>query len=174
MDETTASSATGSATNSSSMNMNDVPRANGLPIPPPLLALVFLAGGLILHAFARGPRVIFAHHILGLLLIAGGVGLCFYAAALFQARGTTKNPQGEATHFVAEMPYTFTRNPMYLGLTIILFGFAVFFSSVVMLVAPIGFLLVIDRMVIPLEEQNMERLFGTSYFDYKTRVRRWL
>jgi protein-S-isoprenylcysteine O-methyltransferase Ste14 len=28
--------------------------------------------------------------------------------------------------------------------------------------------------VIPLEEQNMERLFGTSYFDYKTRVRRWL
>jgi protein-S-isoprenylcysteine O-methyltransferase Ste14 len=72
------------------------------------------------------------------------------------------------------MPYTFTRNPMYLGITIVLFGFAVFFSSVVMLIAPIGFLLVIDRMAIPLEEQNMERLFGTSYFDYKTRVRRWL
>ena len=172
MDETTTSSASGSATNSTSMN--DVPRASGMPIPPPLLALAFLAGGLILHAFARGPRVIFAHHILGLLLIAGGVGLSLYAAALFQARGTTKNPQGEATHFVAEMPYTFTRNPMYLGLTIVLFGFAVFFSSVVMLIAPIGFFLVIDRMVIPLEEQNMERLFGTSYFDYKTRVRRWL
>lgn len=172
MDETTASSASGSAAKSPSMN--EVPRANGLPIPPPVLALAFLAGGLILHQFSRGPRTIFAHHILGLLLIAGGVGLCFFAAALFQARGTTKNPQGEATHFVAEMPYTFTRNPMYLGLTIVLFGFAVFFGSVAMLIAPIGFFVVIDRTVIPLEEQNMERLFGTSYFDYKTRVRRWL
>jgi protein-S-isoprenylcysteine O-methyltransferase Ste14 len=172
MDETTTSSASGSAASSNSMN--DVPRASGMPIPPPLLALAFLAGGLILHALSRGPRTIFAHHILGLLLIAGGVGLCFYAAALFQARGTTKNPQGEATHFVAEMPYTFTRNPMYLGITIVLFGFAVFFGSVAMLLAPVGFFLVIDRMVIPLEEQNMERLFGTSYFDYKTRVRRWL
>ena len=175
MDETstTSSSAStgGSTTTSSTPN---VPEAKGFPIPPPLLALLLLAGGLILHAMSGSPRTIFAHHILGLLIIAGGTGLCFYAAALFQARGTTKNPHGEATAFVVEMPYTFTRNPMYLGVTVVLFGFAVFFGSIAMLLAPIAFVVIIDRMVIPLEEQNLERLFSQQYSDYKTRVRRWL
>jgi protein-S-isoprenylcysteine O-methyltransferase Ste14 len=50
----------------------------------------------------------------------------------------------------------------------------VFFGSIAMLLAPIAFVVIIDRMVIPLEEQNMERLFGPQYSDYKTRVRRWL
>ena|ERR1700694_3949989 len=179
MDETstTSSSASGASAGSSatsSTNTNFTPPASGLPIPPPLLALLCLAGGLLLHALSSGPRTVFAHHILGLLLVSGGTGLCVYAAALFQARGTTKNPQGEATAFVVELPYTFTRNPMYLGLTLVLFGFAVFFGSIAMLLAPIAFVIIIDRMVIPLEEQNMERLFGQQYCDYKTRVRRWL
>jgi protein-S-isoprenylcysteine O-methyltransferase Ste14 len=43
-----------------------------------------------------------------------------------------------------------------------------------MLLAPIAYFLIIDRMVIPLEEHNLERLFGSSYLDYQTRVRRWL
>lgn len=172
MDETSTTSASG-ASSTSSTNTN-IPTASGLPIPPPLLALLCLAGGLILHLMSGGPRTVFAHHILGLLLAAGGTGLSFYAAALFQARGTTKNPQGEATAFVVEMPYTFTRNPMYLGVTLVLFGFAVFFGSIAMLLAPIAFVVIIDRMVIPREEQNLERLFGPQYSDYKTRVRRWL
>ena len=169
-----ATSATSNSSTTNSPNANFTPPATGLPIPPPLVALLCLAGGLILHALSSGPRTIFAHHILGLLLVAGGTGLCFYAAALFQARGTTKNPKGEATAFVVEMPYTFTRNPMYLGMTLLLFGFAVFYGSIAMLLGPIAFVVIIDRMVIPLEEQNMERLFGASYTDYQTRVRRWL
>jgi protein-S-isoprenylcysteine O-methyltransferase Ste14 len=171
---TTSSSGAVSAGATTNPTNNYVPPVNGLPIPPPLLALLCLIGGLLLHALSSGPREVFAHHVLGLLIVAGGTGLCFYAAALFQARGTTKNPKGDATAFVAEMPYTFTRNPMYLGLTLILFGFAVFFGSIAMLLAPIAFVVIIDRMVIPLEEQNMERLFGASYTDYQTRVRRWL
>jgi len=80
----------------------------------------------------------------------------------------------EATSLVTSAPYTFTRNPMYLGLTIVLFGFAVFFGSIVMLLAPIAFVVIIDRMVIPREEANMERLFGPTYVEYKLRVRRWI
>jgi protein-S-isoprenylcysteine O-methyltransferase Ste14 len=180
MDETSTTSSSapgpssgGSATGSINTNYR-APAPNGLPIPPPLLALLLLAGGLLLHAMSHGPRMVFAHHVLGLLIVAGGTGLCFYAAAVFQARGTTKNPHGDATAFVVEMPYTFTRNPMYLGITLVLFGFAVFFSSIAMLLAPLAFVVIIDRMMIPLEEQNMERLFGPSYMDYQTRVRRWL
>ena len=171
MDETSTNASSSGSTGSINPNYG---ASSGLPIPPPLLALLLLAGGVLLHLLARGPRMVYAHHVLGLLIVAGGTGICFYAAALFQAHATTKNPKGEATTFVVEMPYTFTRNPMYLGLTLILFGFAVFFGSIAMLLAPIAFVVIIDRMVIPLEEQNMERLFGPSYMDYTTRVRRWL
>ncbi|HKF28715.1 MAG TPA: methyltransferase, partial [Candidatus Binataceae bacterium] len=99
---------------------------------------MLLAGTLILHAlFEHGD--VAPHQLLGLLLVAGGIGLSFFAAALFQARDTTKNPYGEPSRFVVERPYTLTRNPMYLGITLALLGFAIFFNSAVMMLAPIGF-----------------------------------
>jgi protein-S-isoprenylcysteine O-methyltransferase Ste14 len=170
-----ASSAANNSSTTVGSNTNyTAPVPSGFPIPPPFLALIFLAGGLILHSFSHAPRAIFAHHVLGLLIVAGGVLIAAYAAGLFRARKTGLNPHGEATAFVIETPYTFTRNPMYLGTTLVLFGFAVFFASIAMLLAPIAYFVVIDRMVIPLEEYNLERIFGAQYVDYKTRVRRWL
>ncbi len=148
--------------------------AQPLRIYPPLLALVCLVVALALHFVMPEPRTVYVHHVLGLLLTAGGIGLSFYAAALFQALDTTKNPYGEPSKLVTPMPYTFTRNPMYLGLTTALVGLAVFFGSVVMLLAPAVFFTVIDRVVIPQEEQTMERRFGAEYLEYKGRVRRWL
>jgi protein-S-isoprenylcysteine O-methyltransferase Ste14 len=150
-------------------------RGRTIHIHPPLLAAILLMGGLLMHLLA-GPhhRVVQFHHLVGLLLVASGVGLSSYAAALFAARDTTKNPYGKPAAFVIVAPYTFTRNPMYLGLTIILLGFALFFASVTMLFAPIAFVVVIDWMVIPQEEHTMEQLFGQLYRDYKNRVWRWL
>ncbi len=148
--------------------------ASGIRIYPPLVALLCLVGALALHMMVPGVRTVHTHHLIGLIAVAAGVGLCFYAAALFQGRETTKNPYGEPTAFVTTMPYTFTRNPMYLGITIVLLGFAIFFAGPEMLLAPIAFVVIIDRMMIPREEETMERLFGTAYVDYKARVRRWL
>lgn len=146
----------------------------GIRIFPPLVALLCLLGALALHAIMPEPRTVYAHHVLGLIVVAGGTGLCFFAAAIFNARATTKNPYGEPAQFVTIAPYTFTRNPMYLGLTTILFGCAIFFRAPEMIVAPIAFFVVIDRMVIPHEEATMERTFGAAYLEYKARVRRWL
>lgn len=146
---------------------------SGFKIHPPLFAAALLIGTLILHSLFESTTVP-GHTVLGLLLVAAGVGICVFAAALFQARDTTKNPYGEPSRFVIERPYTFTRNPMYLGITIVLFGFAIFFASIVMMLAPIGFFIVLDQMVIPGEEAAMERTFGQQYVDYKARVRRWL
>ena len=146
-----------------------------MKIHPPLLAGVLLLVTLILHFLLPEERVVGWSEVIGLIVTAGGVGLCFFAAALFQARDTTKNPYGEPTQFVVQPPpYTWTRNPMYLGLTTALLGFAVFFSSIMMLLAPLVFLFVIDRLVIPREEETMDRLFGKDYVAYKDRVRRWL
>ncbi len=143
-------------------------------IHPPLLAGALLLITLILHFILPEERFVGWHHVIGLLLVAVGAGLCAFAAAIFQARETTRNPYGEPAALVVHAPYTWTRNPMYLGVTTALLGFAIFFDSTVMLLAPVVFFVVIDRMVIPREEETMERLFGQQYVDSKNRVRRWI
>ena len=142
-------------------------------IHPPILAGGLLLITLVVHLLLGRPAVAL-HHLVGLIFVAGGIGLSFFAAGLFQARETTKNPYGQPAVFVSEGPYTFTRNPMYLGFAIALSGFAIFFGSVAMAAAPLIFISVIDRFVIPGEEAAMEHQFGESYLQFKTRVRRWL
>ncbi len=149
--------------------------AEGTRIYPPVLAGVLLAAGVLIHLIGgHHHRIVHFHQFAGLLIVAAGVGLSSYAAAIFAARNTTKDPYGEPAALVTLRPYTFTRNPMYLGLTIILLGFAVFFWSAAILLAPIAFYFVIDRLVIPREEQALERIFGITYLDYQRRVRRWV
>lgn len=144
-------------------------------IHPPVLAAGLLLIGLLLHLAGGGGGAFFPfHQFLGLLLVAISSALISYAAAMFAAVETTKNPYGEPATLVVAPPYTFTRNPMYVGLTTALFGFATFFGSPTMLLAPIVFAVVIDRMVLPQEERTMERIYGERYRDYKSRVPRWL
>jgi protein-S-isoprenylcysteine O-methyltransferase Ste14 len=150
------------------------PPLTTMKIHPPLLAGALIAITLALHFILPEERTVGWEPVIGLIAVAAGVGICFFAAAVFQARDTTKNPYGEPTAFVEQRPYTSTRNPMYLGLTTALAGLAIFFGSIVMLLAPAVFFTVIDRMVIPREEETMERLFGQQYRDYKNRVRRWI
>jgi protein-S-isoprenylcysteine O-methyltransferase Ste14 len=151
--------------------------AGGVRIYPPILAGGLLIITLVLHLlgahryYYHGVRI---HEFIGLLIVGAGSWLSSYAAGVFSGRNTTHNPYGQPTEFVNVAPFTFTRNPMYLGLTVILLGFAVFFWSPLMLLAPIIFFLVIDRVVIPREEERLERTFGAPYQDYQRRVRRWL
>jgi protein-S-isoprenylcysteine O-methyltransferase Ste14 len=145
-----------------------------MKIHPPLLAGGLLLVTLILHLLLPEEHAVEWNEVIGLLLVAVGAGVSSFAAAVFTARDTTRKPWGEPTQFVVLPPFTWTRNPMYLGLTTVLLGFAVFFSSITMLLAPAIFFVVIDRMLIPREEETMERLFGKDYLAYKERVRRWI
>ena len=145
-----------------------------MKIHPPLLAGALVLITLALHFMLPEERTVGWEQFIGLLFVAAGVGVMCFAAAIFIARDTTRHPQGDPTAFVVLSPYTWTRNPMYLGLATTLFGLAIFFGSIVMLLAPVVFFAVIDRMVIPREEETMERLFGQDYRDYMYRVRRWI
>lgn len=145
-----------------------------MKIHPPLLAGALVLVTLALHFMLPEERGVGWEQFIGLLFVAVGAGTSSFAAAIFQARDTTRNPWGEPTAFVVQPPYTGTRNPMYLGLATMLFGLAIFFGSIVMLLAPAVFIAVIDRMVIPREEETMERRFGQDYRDYTYRVRRWI
>jgi protein-S-isoprenylcysteine O-methyltransferase Ste14 len=145
-----------------------------MKIHPPLLAGVLVLVTLALHFMLPEERIVGWEQVIGLLFVAVGAGLSCFAAAIFQARETTRKPWGEPTKFVEQPPFTWTRNPMYLGLATTLLGLAIFFGSIAMLVAPAVFFAVIDRILIPREEETMERIFGQDYVAYKDRVRRWI
>jgi protein-S-isoprenylcysteine O-methyltransferase Ste14 len=145
-----------------------------MKIHPPLLAGALLLVTLALHFMLPEERVVGWEQVIGLIVVVIGVGVSSFAAAIFQGRETTRNPYGEPTAFIAQSPYNWTRNPMYLGLASALFGLAIFFGSITMLLAPAVFFAVIDRIVIPREEETMERLFGQDYRNYTNRVRRWI
>ena len=125
--------------------MNSIePQASSTPlttmkIHPPLLAGVLVLVTLALHFMLPEERTVGWEQVIGLLFVAVGAGLSSFAAAIFQARETTRNPYGEPTKFVVQAPYTWTRNPMYLGLATTLLGLAIFFGSIaiLLLAAPV-------------------------------------
>jgi len=94
----------------------------------------------------------------------------------FRRAKTTVNPlRPEASAaLVSTGVYSFTRNPMYLGMALVLFAWAAYLSSIWSLVGPVLFALYITRFQIVPEERALERLFGASFAEYKKRVRRWL
>ena len=110
----------------------------------------------------------------GLVVLAAGLLMLAWAAGSFRQRRTPLIPFREPTALVEGGLYRISRNPMYLGMVLVLAGLALRLGTVSpWLVIPL-FILVIDRRFIRDEEQLMEAQFGDSYRDYRNRVRRWL
>jgi len=110
----------------------------------------------------------------GAVVVALGLALIVWAAALFRRAGTGIVPFSDATALVGAGPYRWTRNPMYLGMAAILLGAAIVLGSVTpFIVIPAFMALITERFIAP-EEEMLGKVFGQSYADYKARVRRWL
>jgi protein-S-isoprenylcysteine O-methyltransferase Ste14 len=111
-----------------------------------------------------------------LALVAIGQSISISGMVSFRRAKTTMNPikPSAASSLVTNGVYRFTRNPMYLGLSITLMGWAVFLSNLLALVAVPLFVLYISRFQINPEERVLSSLFGAEYAAYKEKVRRWL
>jgi protein-S-isoprenylcysteine O-methyltransferase Ste14 len=94
----------------------------------------------------------------------------------FRRAKTTVNPLKPETSasLVSTGVYSFTRNPMYLGMALVLLAWAAYLASPWALAGPALFALYITRFQIIPEERVLARLFGTSFAEYRKRVRRWL
>ena len=95
---------------------------------------------------------------------------------LFFKKRTTPNPMKPefTTGLVTNGLYKISRNPMYLGMLIILLGFGIYLGSLTPFLVLPAFYFVITEMQIKPEEKMLEKKFGEEYLDYKTKVRRWL
>jgi protein-S-isoprenylcysteine O-methyltransferase Ste14 len=70
--------------------------------------------------------------------------------------------------------YSYTRNPMYLGLLFVLIGWFYFLSNLLSLVFVLIYVLHINYFQIQREEKVLESKFGEAFIEYKVKVRRWL
>ncbi len=154
------------------MDAKDTP---GVIAPPPLVYLGALAAGLLLDRFL--PLAAFEARpaaIAGLGFLALGALLMFLGMREFQRAGTDYRPYKPTTRIIESGPFRFTRNPLYLSLTLIYAGIALSLGSSWALVLLVPVLVIIRYGVIAREERYLTHKFGDEYLRYKEQVRRWL
>ena len=146
-------------------------------IPPPIVVLVTVAAMWLLSLTL--PRVqVAASSRTATAIVIVVLGVAFTAAGVvsFRRAKTTISPvrPGNASALVTSGVYRITRNPMYVGLLLVLVAWAVFLASPIALAGPVAFVFYMARFQIQPEERALSALFGSSYAAYKLRVRRWL
>ena len=143
--------------------------------PPPLLygaALVIGAGLEWLRpttiGLGRVPLV------LGLVLVVAGFAIALTGALALRRAGTNIPPHLPTTQIVTDGPYRYSRNPLYLALTLIYAGVGLIADDLWILILLLPLLLLMHWGVIAREERYLEGKFGATYRQYKEKVRRWL
>ncbi len=152
----------------------DIP---GVIAPPPLLFAGMLALGLaIQHAvpaartgLPRRSRVALGG---GLLFAAGALAAA--ALARFRQAGTPVEPWHPSTALVTGGVYRFTRNPLYVAMSLIYTGLALFADSAAALSLFPPLVAIVRYGVIGREERYLEAKFGGAYRAYRATVRRWV
>jgi len=156
---------------------SDAPDVAGVIALPPLIFLGFLAAAAVLEAVV--PLAVLAAHafpryLAGAVLAAGGFVMILMGTRRFQAAGTNIPPSLPTTALVVDGIYRRTRNPLYLGMTLVYLGVGVAAGSIWAIVLVVPLLWLINAGVIAREERYLERKFGDAYRAYKARVRRWV
>jgi protein-S-isoprenylcysteine O-methyltransferase Ste14 len=147
-----------------------------IPVPW-VFILAYLFGmvvQLIFPIHLRSAGVVRIGLVAGLVLVVVGVVVAFSALGIFKRRSTTTVPFEKPTTLVTWGPYRVTRNPMYLGLTLLYIGVAGTRAELwplIVLPVLVGYM---NYVVIPVEERRLHAAFGDSYLEYGSRVRRWL
>ncbi len=148
-----------------------------LKIPPPLVLLIFAIAMWFAAPLTAPLDVTFGMRLgFALALAVIGEGISATGMIQFRRAKTTINPMkaGNASSLVTGGVYRFTRNPMYLGMVLVLIGWVVFLASPITLIFVPLFVLYINRFQITPEERVLTSIFGAEYLGYKNRVRRWV
>jgi len=158
--------------------MTDTTDTAGVIAPPPLLALAAVVLGLLLDRLA--PAYVLTvllpfsvRIVIGLILMVAGAALGISAIRAFTRAGTYVEPWKPTTALVTNGVFQRLRNPMYVGLMLLLAGFSIMVASDLTLVMTVAFAVVLHFGVIKREERYLEAKFGDAYRSYKARVPRY-
>jgi protein-S-isoprenylcysteine O-methyltransferase Ste14 len=148
-----------------------------LKIPPPVVALLMAAAMWGIRQTTPPvdiPMVVRAG--IASAFAVAGIGIALWGVIAFRRARTTVNPlkPESASSLVTSGVYRFTRNPMYVGMGLVLIAWAFLLSSAMALLGPVVFVLYMNRFQIEPEERALAIRFGDAFLNYRATVRRWL
>ncbi|QKJ23540.1 methyltransferase family protein [Poseidonibacter lekithochrous] len=148
-----------------------------LKIPPAAVMLFFMVLMYFISSVFSSLNIDFMFQMfLSIETAVSGFVLIVAASYVFNEKGTSINPMKpeSASSLVTNGIYKFTRNPMYLGIAVILFAWLIFLGNVLNIINIVLFILYMNRYQIIPEERALEKKFGDDYLSYRTKVKRWL
>ena len=143
-------------------------------IPPPIVTIVFLFVIFFTKDLFRFSVTLPSS--LGFIIIFAGLVIIFIAARQFKAVNTTINPikPENASVLVNKGIFSYSRNPMYLGMLLIIIGFSIIHNLMaIIVIMPIWIIYMTYFQIIP-EEEAMEILFKEDFVNYCKKTRRWI
>jgi protein-S-isoprenylcysteine O-methyltransferase Ste14 len=155
------------------MNNNDYAIISNY-VPGSTLAASIIIAVVLHYFFPVTIPIPFPYNLLGLLIGRLGVYLAFQSVRLLISYNTTFKPSRNPSSLVTKYLYSHSRNPIYLGDFLIVLGSATLLSSLSAFIAPLIFFLVVNTIIIPFEENRLQKNFGGEYERYKKSVGRWL
>ena len=142
---------------------------------PPHLVLIGVALIAVSGLVLPGPELLQGvWRLTGVLPGALGVGLLAAGSGLFRRLGTNIRTFDEPGVLVVDGPFRFSRNPMYLGFSLVLLGLALGTGHATPLAIPAAFFAVANLWYVPFEERAMHAKFGPDYEQYRRTTRRWI
>ncbi|MBF0559343.1 MAG: isoprenylcysteine carboxylmethyltransferase family protein [Nitrospirae bacterium] len=142
---------------------------------PPIIAIVLTLLAASLHwGLHIGETVWFSMPWAGVLLGIAGFLVMMWAWSLFKQQDLALCPTAKTEHITTKGPFRFTRNPMYLGMVLIMLGLSLYFGTLPFYISATVFFAVLNIVFCPYEENKLAEAFGDEYMHYRTRVRRWL
>lgn len=142
---------------------------------PPVVAFMLIAISLALHYFFPIMRiVVYPFNFAGIIVSLIGLSISLSSSYAFIKNELSFTPKEKPKRLETGGAFSYSRNPMYLGGTLMLLGVAIFLGSVSAFISPLLFFTVINFGFIPYEEKMLKKLFGKKYEDYKKNVRRWI
>ena len=143
-------------------------------IIPPVYLLISLILIFVLDRYLPVRKIITSpFNYSGIVVGFCGLALAASGVISFKKAGTAIRPFESSTFLVTDGLYRYTRNPMYLGMVILLIGVATYLGSLTPYIVIPVFFLIIQQCFIKHEEPFLENIFGQEYLDYKDKVRRW-
>ena len=147
----------------------------GVIAPPPLIYLAGIVIGVVLRSPVPTPLLPRGlGYGLGAVLIVAAVSILLWGLREMRRAGTAVSTRIPTTALVTTGPFQFSRNPLYVSLTLCYLGIAITAQSLWALALLLVVLAVMQYGVIYREERYLEDRFGAEYVRYKERVRRWI
>lgn len=152
-------------------------RPSAIPWPPILylgaIAIAFILGSYLPLPWL--PKTISDGLLaVGVAMAVGGFAFSIYALRTLKAHATTVNPTKAAEKLVTSGPYALSRNPIYLGNTVVTFGLGIALANPWFFITGLIAAIATNILQILPEERHLTHRFGKQWRTYKKKARRWI